>query len=206
MGDLVEADDGLPAEVVGPWAKEKHELLCKYIQISSATRRKYLPPHNQGGAGYVDLFCSTGRCWLKDTNEWIDGSAVAAWKRSVDNETPFTRVIIADADEERLNACADRLARLGAPVVATVGLAKDTAFWARQRIPPHGLNFAFLDPYSLGALDFEIIKTLALIKRMDMLVHVSTMDLQRNQDLYLSADASAFDAFAPGWRDRRSCA
>lgn len=201
MGGLIKGDDGLPAEVVRPWAKEKHELLCNYIQISSATRRKYLPPDNQGGAAYVDLFCSTGRCFVKDTGEWIDGSPVAAWKRSVENGTPFTRVIISDADGERVNACAERLARLEAPVFATVGLAKNVAFWARQRIPPHGLNFAFLDPYSLGALDFDIIKTLALIKRMDMLVHVSTMDLQRNQNLYLSSDTSAFDAFAPGWRD-----
>lgn len=201
MGELIEGDDGLPAEVVRPWAKEKHELLCNYIQISSATRRKYLPPDNQGGAAYVDLFCSTGRCFVEDTGEWIDGSPVAAWKRSVENGTPFTRIIIADADEDRLNACAERLMRLEAPVVAKSGMAKNTAFWARQRTPPHGLNFAFLDPYSLGALDFEIIQTLALIKRMDMLVHVSTMDLQRNQNLYLSSDTSAFDAFAPGWRE-----
>lgn len=201
MGDLVGGDDGLPAELVRPWAKEKHDLLCKYVQISSATRRKYLPPDNQGGAAYVDLYCSTGRCLVEDTGEWIDGSPVAAWKRSVESRAPFTRVIIADADESRLKACAERLNRLGAPVYAITGLAKDTAFWARQRTPPHGLNFAFLDPYSLEALDFQVIQTLALVKRMDILVHVSSMDLQRNQKLYLSAEDSAFDSFAPGWRD-----
>lgn len=201
MGKLVEGDDGLPAEVVGVWTKEKHDLLCKYVHISSSARKKYLPPDNRGGAAYIDLFCGTGRCQVEGTNEWIDGSPVAAWKRSIDCGTPFTRVVIADADETRLRACEERLRRLGAPVVATIGLAKDTASWARQRTPPHGLNFAFLDPYSLEALDFEILKELAKVKRMDMLVHVSTMDLQRNLKRNLTADDSAFDAFAPGWRD-----
>lgn len=50
MGKLVDGDDGLPAEEVGVWTKEKHELLCNYVHISSATRKKYLPPNNRGGA------------------------------------------------------------------------------------------------------------------------------------------------------------
>lgn len=28
MGELVEGDDGLPAEDVGPWAIEKYNYLC----------------------------------------------------------------------------------------------------------------------------------------------------------------------------------
>ncbi|WP_246679226.1 three-Cys-motif partner protein TcmP [Mesorhizobium sp. B2-6-2] len=183
------------------WVKEKHDVLCKYVQISSATRKKYLPPKNRGGAAYIDLFCGTGRGQIEGTKEWIDGGAVAAWKRSVECNTPFTRVIVGDANRDRLEACEERLRRLDAPVVATCGLAKDTAFWARQRTPPHGLNFAFLDPFSLEALDYEAIKSLAQIKRIDMLVHVSTMDLQRNLKLNLTAEDSAFDSFAPGWRD-----
>jgi three-Cys-motif partner protein len=35
---------------------------------------------------------------------------------------------------------------------------------------------------------------------MDVLVHLSKMDLQRNLDENLAARASAFEAFAPGWR------
>jgi hypothetical protein len=32
-------DDGLPLDEVGPWAKEKHERLRKYVDISRGARR-----------------------------------------------------------------------------------------------------------------------------------------------------------------------
>jgi hypothetical protein len=41
-------DDGLPLDDVGPWAKEKHERLRKYIDISRATRRKYVEDKGDG--------------------------------------------------------------------------------------------------------------------------------------------------------------
>lgn len=103
-------------------------------------------------------------------------------------------------DEERLNAAAERLLKLGAPVVPILGPSSRTVQQIVQRLKPAGLHFAFIDPFSLGALDFNILKTLALRKRMDVLVHLSKMDLQRNLDDNLSARVSTFDAFAPGWR------
>jgi hypothetical protein len=201
MGKLVEGDDGLPAEEVGVWIAEKHELLCDYVQISSATRRKYLPPpRNRGGAAYIDLFCGPGRSWVKSTGTFSDGGCVAAWRKSVESNAPFSKVIIGDRDPDRLAAATKRLEKLGAPVVPLLGLAKDTAFTAIQRAGGSGLHFAFLDPYSLGALDFAIISTLSRLQRIDMLVHVSQMDLQRNYYRNSQTDASAFDVFAPGWR------
>jgi three-Cys-motif partner protein len=109
-------------------------------------------------------------------------------------------VVIGDYDHERLEAATKRLQRLEAPVVPLLGPAKDTAFSALQKADGFGLNFAFLDPYSLGTLDFEVISTLARLQRIDMLVHVSQMDLQRNFDRNAAKDESALDTFAPGWR------
>lgn len=209
MGSIIEGEDGLPAEVVGRWAKDKHDLLCRYIDITKSARSKYLPPDNKGGAAYIDLFCGTGRCQIEDSGEWIDGSPVAAWRQSLTSKSPFTRVIIGDSDQRRLDACVTRLEALGAPVLAIHGTAKEASFRARQGAPVHGLNLAFLDPYNLESLHFEIISTLAKIPRIDVLVHFSAMDLQRNLDVHLAAEDSAFDAFAPGWRDvvhRRSAA
>ncbi len=200
MGNLVDGDDGLPAEEVGVWTKEKHEQLCGYLNISAPTRRMYLGDR-KGGAAYIDLFCGPGRCHVEGTGEFIDGGAVAAWRSSVSKQAPFTRVIIGDSDEVRLRACEKRLTQLGAPVVALYGPATETAFKARQRTPPHGLNFAFLDPYKIEALAFEVIAELAKVKRMDFLIHVSKMDLQRNLAIYMAMDPSPFDVFAPGWRD-----
>src|SRR5262249_9805077 len=71
-------DDELPIEEVGPWAKEKHQRLRRYIDISRATRRKWV--QGQGGATYVDLYCGTGRAVIRDTGEKIDGSPLVAFK------------------------------------------------------------------------------------------------------------------------------
>jgi three-Cys-motif partner protein len=201
MGELIDGDDNLPAEEVGAWAKEKQEHLCRYVDISRSVRAKYLPPQGPGGACYIDLFCGPGRSFVKETGEWIDGSPVAAWKKSQDGGAPFSRVIIADMDKERLDAATARLENLGAPVLAIHGPASETVFRALQGSAVYGLNFAFLDPFSIGALDFSIFKTLSRLKRIDILAHVSKMDLQRNLGSNVSAENSQFDKFAPGWRD-----
>jgi len=200
MGDLIDGDDGLPVEIVGIWAKEKQDYLCRYVQISSAARKKYLGP-SKGGAAYIDLFCGPGRSFIRETNEFIDGSSVAAWKQSVVAKSPFSKIIVGDADPVRLSATIQRLTVLGAPVVSIDGPASDTAFTAIQKSAGGGLNFAFLDPYSLGALNFEIIQTLSRLRRIDILVHVSAMDLQRNLGANLANEQSAFDVFAPGWSE-----
>lgn len=50
-------------------------------------------------------------------------------------------------------------------------------------------------------LDFRIIQKLATLRRIDMLIHVSALDLQRNLPQQLTdEEAGQFDAFAPGWR------
>lgn len=201
MGELIAGDDGLPAEDVGPWAKEKQEYLCRYIDISRGVRKKYLPPQGPGGATYIDLFCGPGRSRVRDTGEWIDGSPVAAWKKSVDGGAPFSKVIIADIDAERLDAAVERLEALGAPVVKIHGPAKETAFKALQSAAVYGLNFAFLDPYKLGALDFQLFLTLSKLNRIDILAHISKMDFQRNLPSNISEEQSEFENFAPGWRD-----
>ncbi len=64
----------------------------------------------------------------------------------------------------------------------------------------NGLHFAFIDPYNLGAFDFSVVTSLGARKRIDMLVHISKMDLQRNTWLNVQSQVSAFDRFAPGWR------
>ena len=45
---------------------------------------------------------------------------------------------------------------------------------------------AFLDPYNLGTLSFELFVELAKLKRIDVIAHVSLHDLQRNADRYTS--------------------
>jgi three-Cys-motif partner protein len=198
MGKLVDGDDGLSAEDVGIWAKEKHDLLCRYVDITRGVRKGFVGT-GKAGATYIDLFCGPGRAKLRD-GEFIDGSCVAAWKKSREGGAPFSKVLIADLDEERLNAAVVRLQREGAPVEAFLGPATETVDLVFKKLNGSALHFAFIDPFSLGSLNFQIFQTLARCKRMDILVHLSKMDLQRNLGSNLAARQSSFDAFAPGWR------
>lgn len=201
MGKLIDGDDGLPAEDVGIWAKEKHEYLCRYLDISRSVRARWIGSGN-AGATYIDPFCGPGRCKVRETGEWIDGGAVAAWKKSLAGGSPFTQVFIGDLDVQRREAAASRLRQLGAPVVEINGAAVRSVQEIVASLNPYGLHFAFLDPFNLEALDFGIIGTLSQLKRIDMLVHVNQMDLQRNLVSNATAEESAFDVFAPGWRNK----
>lgn len=166
MGKLVEGDDGSLVEEVKPQAKEKQELLRRYIHISSPVRKKFIGPA-KAGATYIDLFCGPGRSKIKGTSEFIDGSCVSAWLKSVERGTPFTKIYLADSDQGRLTLATERLQRLNAPVIPIHGVAVETAGAIFKLLQPDGLHFAFIDPYSLGALNFDIFRTLARRKRMD---------------------------------------
>jgi len=201
MGKLIDGDDGLPAEEVGFWAKEKHEYLCRYVDISRAVRSRWISA-GKAGATYIDLFCGPGRCKVRETGEWIDGGVVAAWKKSVEGGAPFTQVFVGDLDDERRRAAVTRLSKLNAPVYEFAGTAAQTVRQIVTNLNQYGLHFAFLDPFNLETLDFEIIRVLSGLMRIDILVHVDQMDLQRNLRANAVAEQSAFDTFAPGWRDK----
>jgi three-Cys-motif partner protein len=199
---LIQGDDGLPAEEVGAWAIEKHEYLKRYLNISRAARGKFLG-RGKAGATFIDLFCATGRARVRETGQWIDGSAITAWKIAQTGNAAFSQILISDIDPIRRSACAERLRKLGAPVREFGGPAVQTSREVVKVVHPLGLHFAFLDPFNLGELDFSIIKTLSQLKRIDMLIHVSAMDLQRNLERHISSSSSSsgvLDIFAPDWR------
>jgi three-Cys-motif partner protein len=200
MADLIVADDGLLAEDgVGDWVDEKHRILREYLKYQANPRQGFLGPTN-AGATYIDPFCGPGRARVRDTDRFVEGSAVVAWKASVAQEAPFSALYIADKDSERRACCGERLRRLGAPVVEIEGEALAAVQDIVRRIDPYGLHFAFLDPYSLGALRIQNLQALASVKRMDVLVHLSAMDLFRNLDMNITQERDEFDLFAPGWR------
>lgn len=197
----VQGDDGLIADDVGYWASEKHNYLLRYIGISRKAREKFLPPKGSGGSTFIDLFCGTGRSQIRESGKWIDGSAVAAWKKSREDGAPFSHILIADKDAEAVDACRMRLEALGAPVRAFNGDAADVALAIEETPTPYGLNLAFLDPYNID-LDFEIIRILARVRRMDMMIHLNQMDMQRNLvSLAKEINETRLDRFVPGWRD-----
>ena len=198
---LIEGMDGLPAGDVGEWALEKHDYLLRYLNLASPVRKKFIGPGG-GGATYIDLFCATGLSQIRGTGEWIDGSAITAWKSSKERGTPFSMMYIADQDEVSLRACAERLSILGAPVKTFHGQATDTVHQINNDIGNYSLNFAFIDPYNLESLDFRIIENLSRHKRIDMLIHFSRMDLNRNLWTYIEPENTTLDSVIPGWRNK----
>jgi three-Cys-motif partner protein len=71
-------DDDLVVEKVGPWAKDKLDIVRGYVQISGAKRRKY----RENQPAFIDVFCGPGRSLIRTTGEYIDGSPIVALKQS----------------------------------------------------------------------------------------------------------------------------
>lgn len=190
-------EDGLVAGECRDWATLKHDTLARYIQITLGVRRQFV---GRAGAAYIDLYSGAGRALNTDSGEFQDGSPLVAWKQALASKVPFSKVFINDIDPALLQACKVRLERLGASVHP---MGKDMAHAAEEvarSLNPDGYHLAFLDPFDLG-IPFAAIKKLASLRRIDMLLHVSAMDLQRNLPK-TATDAGVrrkLDAFAPGW-------
>jgi three-Cys-motif partner protein len=194
----VDTSDGLVTDVVGPWAAEKHERLRKYIDAYRSARAMFLPPKGTGGAAYIELFSGPGRSQVEDTDQFIDGSPLVAYKAARQSGTRFSDLHFNDIDTPNINALSQRIGKLGGTANYYNELADGAVDRVVYALNPAGLHFAFLDPYNLENLPFSIIQKLAKLPRMDMLIHVSVFDLQRNLRRYLR-DGRVLDAFMPGW-------
>ena len=189
----IDPEDGLRRAIVGDWAPEKHLRLQKYVDITRAVRRKF-----GGNATYIDLYCGPGRARLRRTGEVVEGSALVAATEAMRGRNPYREVIIGDLDPVNVEACEDRLNRLRVGNVrAYAGTAEDVATSILPTLHPTGFNLAFLDPFNLESLPFQVIQTLAQAKSMDLLIHVSIMDLQRNVRALMTS--GKLNSFAPGW-------
>ena len=189
--------DGLIVSEVGPWASDKHARVQRYIEIASATRKKYVPPPSwHAGAAYIELFSGPGRSLIKGTKRIIDGSPLVAYKAALAT-VPFTEMHLNDADAQNSAAVDARIRALGGTPICYSDPADVAVDKIVAAVNPAGLHFAFLDPFNLAGLSFDIIRKLSKL-RVDMLIHVSVQDLQRNQEDF-SKQGGVFDTFAPGW-------
>lgn len=186
--------DGFRREVVGTWASEKHLRLRHYVDISRAARRKF-----EGNSTFIDLYSGPGRARIRSTDSWVPGGTLVAASEAM-RVSPFGRIHLGDLDPVNVLACKARmeLEQLG-PISTYVGKAQDTAEQVAGNLTKSGLHFAFLDPYSVQALPFGVIQTLAQLPRMDLLIHFSAMDLTRNVKRLMAN--GGLDEFAPGWEE-----
>ncbi|WP_159012541.1 three-Cys-motif partner protein TcmP [Bradyrhizobium sp. S69] len=196
----IDPSDVLLADIVGPWASEKHERLSKYVDSYRSARAMFLPPKGTGGAAYIELFSGPGRSLVEGAGYFIDGSPLVAFKAAQLSGTKFSELHFNDLDSENIDALRQRIAQLGGAAQFYNEAASTAVDRITYALNPTGLHFAFLDPYNLESLPFSIIQKLATLSRMDMLIHVSIFDLQRNLRRYLN-ERRVLDSFMPGWHD-----
>ncbi len=186
--------DAIPE--VGPWVKDKHTLLAEYVKISAGARGKYT---TRSEATYLDPFCGPARSMVRGTGELIYGGAIEAWMASVSSNVPFSRVLIGDRDAASVESTAACLSGMKANVASWPAPAVESVPAMVDRLNPHGLHFALLDPFNLD-LPFSVIERLSKLKRIDLMIHLSTGSMQRNLTTYTESENQTLDAFAPGWR------
>ena len=69
------------------------------------------------------------------------------------------------------------------------------------KVNKHAYHFAFLDPFNLGNLSFEVIQKLSRrLKHVDILAHVSVLDLNRNLRRYIEEPRPSTDSRLAGAR------
>ena len=197
---LPASPDGYPIAEVGPWARDKLTILEQYIKISRHARAKYT---RRTEATYVDRFCGPGLSRIRGTDEYLPGSPVVAFDAAQESGVPFNRLFISDSDANNVDAARGRLEDKGAIVTAVAKAAEVAIDDVARQLNPHGLHFALLDPFNLFDLPFVIIeKLLTSFKHIDLMVLLSTGDLQRNfRKDYLSSSNATLDRFAPRWRE-----
>lgn len=186
-----------PVDKVGEWVTEKHDALTYYVKICHGVRRKF---SQWNEATYVDLYCGSGKYITKCSSDPRPGSALAAALAARQQGSPFDRIFVADKDPIKAQSCCERLRELEFNARFFVGTSDLTCHEVLAELNPRGFHFVFLDPFSLN-MPFEVLRAFQQLKHVDLLVHVSEMDIQRNLEMELDNEGlGRLDAFAPGWR------
>ena len=178
--------DGLPAQCVGIWANDKHDLLRRLILATAQARAGFdgtRPRGNlpAGGTGYIELYAGPGRARVRETGNFIDGSPLVALKAAA-AKNPFTRSVLCDIAPVNAVALRARTAPFGAQVIEG-----DCNAYIRdivREVPAYGYSLALVDPFAPSALKFDTIRALAAVKRLDLVIHFPTGAMKRNYELF----------------------
>lgn len=190
-------DDGLPIMPAGPWARNKHYFLARYIDaFTTAMKGK-----RWSGLHYIDLFAGPGMLRLETTGELEWGSPMIASRCD-----RLDTIHLCERNRAFAEALDARITRLDpdADVSITVGNANDVVGEIMRGIPNRSLSLAFLDPYGLD-LHFETLSALSR-RRVDLIVFFPDyVDALRNwRSIYKDQTDSKLDKFLGGgvqWRD-----
>ena len=206
---LLPEDDGLPVRPSGDWAQDKLFYVKHYVDTFENSMRE--KPWR--ARIYIDLFAGPGKCQDRKTKEYFLGSPLLA----LTTEHPFTKYFFVDLDGENLDALRIRSSAATVPkdrIRFLVGDAnekvQDITYEISNIDKPYipgvwnTLSLAFLDPNGVEELRWDIVSTLAQMKKMDLIIHYSQQGVERLVKRSVdSQKETALDRFfgGAGWRD-----
>ena len=185
---LLPVDDGLYMSEWGYWAKDKLDILARYIK--SSTKAMSSPKMHWRKRYYIDLLAGPGKSYVrKQRSNIFLGSPLIA----LADETGFTDYIFVEENSKSVDAlikrCTVATIRPGINVKVLAGDCNVLIDGIVDEInsvdrPPfsktdwNSLGLAFLDPEGLE-LNWDTVLKLASLKRVDLLVNFSTGGLKR---------------------------
>jgi three-Cys-motif partner protein len=198
--DLVLADDGIIAPIVGEWGRKKYDLIAYYSKLFANGMR-----YHWENRVYIDLFSGAGRARLGNDGEFIETSAMLAYQ----DDCLFTHYIFSDICPKRLGALKERVLKRKQSRTSefVLGDSNVNASEIFAKIPQHSrgnkvLSFCVVDPFKIDDLAFSTIQSLSS-KAIDFLVLIPTfMDVNRNLAPYLRPSSKHIEKFLgdPDWR------
>lgn len=122
------------------------------------------------------------------------------------SDAPFGKVALCDLAVENVRALEARTAAFRSRVKIVQGDVNCHVRTLIRHLPERGLNLALVDPFGLQPLCFDTLAALAALPRMDLIINVPTMDIRRNQHVYLAPgdERVARMLGEPRWRDALS--
>jgi three-Cys-motif partner protein len=166
--------DGLPIRESGPWIADKHKLLKYYADIFACGMKNKWPTRV-----YYELFSGPGRCRIRDSNQEVEGSSVAALKHD------FTRFIFTEIDVSLAEALRDRLLRHPKADLCEIWCGDCSEAISHVSIPPEALTLAFVDPTGIQHAPFSLIEHLNSKTRFDLLINIQHgMGIKMNMHQY----------------------
>lgn len=177
--DAVSANDGLPIRESGSWIDEKHKKLVYFANIFAKSMKPTAYKSGWSHRVYLELFSGPGKCLVRETGKEEDGSPL----KVIDQE--FTRFIFIDMNTAAARALEQRLA--SHPNANKVEIWNGDCAEAVQElvIESGALTFAFIDPTGIAQVPFQLIQTLRLKTRCDLLINVQhAMGIKMNMHQY----------------------
>lgn len=198
--DLIMGDDGHWVRPVGPWSKDKHHFLSRYLDAFTTSMRVQW----KGRLHYIDLFSGPGVCKIRETDELIDGSPLLAAKLKY----KFAQLHLCDLDPRCTSSLDARLQAIQQPREPDVqtGDANECVHEIVGKIPSRGcLSLAFLDPAGLH-LHYSTLQALAS-RKVDLIIFFpDRIDALRNWERYYKdkPDSNLDAVLGPGveWRSQ----